>query len=170
MTSCILSALNDSFVVTGYSTNWHLLLDLDHTGYCIAKKIAAMVYKNYPFLGTYLILHSSRDNFHVVYDRKIGWNRILKIVSTLAQLHLLNADYMRIRKFRGDLTLRTNGYLTSTGIKFPPMPLLLYIPKHYSTKKCSGILCYLEVLRAFNPYWSQLFRRYYCLSLLKVCK
>jgi hypothetical protein len=167
---CKSSALNDNFVVVGYSTSQHLLLDLDRIGFYRAQAIAHMVYINYPHVGAYLVVHSSGNNFHVVYDALIGWRKITKIVSTLAGLHILNRDYMRIRKFRGDLTLRVNGHLTTAGPKFPPTPYLLYMPANYNIKKGGGILRYLNVLEAYNPVWATLWREQYRRALLRTGK
>jgi hypothetical protein len=66
--------------------------------------------REYPDLGTCLLVDSSPNlvlkHYHAVFDNHVGWNRCAHVTETLASLGCLNRDYMKIRKFREDLTLR----------------------------------------------------------------
>jgi len=115
------------FPIIGYTTRRHLILDLDNTTKQGARSIAHMIIKEWPKVGDALILSSSpgldrirlvygkwgrpllyhdRGNFHLIFDNGIGYNLSCKICQVLAVLNVLNRDYVRIREFRGDMTLR----------------------------------------------------------------
>jgi len=136
----------NSCMVWGYSTSRHLLLDLDNTTLSKAKKLVVLLRKEYPEIGSALICESSPPkssevflqhctglhkslqqrelgSYHVIFSGKLSWSRIMKIVKTLAELQILNKDYIRIRNFRGDLTLRVSEKVTSSGVKPRPKPV-----------------------------------------------
>lgn len=116
-------------LIVGYTTKDHLLLDLDETSLFDVSKLAILLIREYPEIGNVLILSSSTpskpnytkfdakgipqfrftyQNFHIVTDNKIGYDRCLEIIDDLVELDVLQAEYRKIRLFRGDMTLRTS--------------------------------------------------------------
>ncbi len=116
-------------LVCGYTTRQHLLLDLDETSQDRAVALARLIMESYPDVGDCLVLESSTpsvksclkyddngvpherwvyQNFHLVFDAPVGWARCVHIIETLWALGCLNPEYMDIRQFRGDMTLRTS--------------------------------------------------------------
>ena len=116
-------------LIVGYTTKDHLLLDLDETSLYDVSKLAILLISEYPEIGNILILASSTpskknytkfdakgipqwrhiyQNFHIVTDNIIGYERCLEIIDTLVELDVLQPEYKEIRLFRGDMTLRTS--------------------------------------------------------------
>lgn len=131
-------------MIIGYTTRRHLLLDLDDTSLEKARRLAYLIMGEWPEVGDCLILRSSeaplkvrlryswnnwpwisvtRHSFHLVFDNIIGYNKACRICETLAGLNTLERDYLRIRTFRGDMTLRVSETNLSTGVKPPPEPV-----------------------------------------------
>jgi len=156
----------NNYLVCGYSTSQHLLLDLDNTTLSKVKKFVKLLQEQYPEIGSALIcestppksadvflqhctgLHKSLQqrelgSYHVIFSDKLSWNKIMRIVRTLAWLQVLNKDYIKIRGFRGDLTLRISPKVTSDGTKPKPKPVAI-MGKNYGF-----ISDYLKALSAF---------------------
>jgi hypothetical protein len=134
----------DRLLIIGYTTRRHLLLDLDDTSLEKARRLADLIIDEWPEVGDCLILQSSvallsvrlryswnnwpwisvtRPGFHLVFDNCIGYNKACRICETLAGLNVLERDYLRIRTFRGDMTLRVSEAALSTGAKPAPEPV-----------------------------------------------
>jgi hypothetical protein len=131
-------------MIIGYTTRRHLLLDLDDTSLEKARRLAYLIINEWPEVGDCLILRTSdnplnvslryswnnwpwisvtRPSYHLVFDNCIGYNKACKICETLAGLNVLERDYLRIRTFRGDMTLRVSEAALSTGAKPAPEPI-----------------------------------------------
>lgn len=138
------SATRRGAPVLGYTTRRHLILDLDNTSLDYARRMARMIQREYPKVGDCLIVRTSdkpdrvrliynkwgrplvrhdRQNFHLVFDNLIGYNSCCRIIVTLAGLGILNRDYVRIREFRGDMTLRVSEAYLMDEVK--PVPDVL---------------------------------------------
>ena len=138
--------INQNLMLMGYSTNKHLLLDLDNTTENKALQMGKLIQKEFKDLGGFWVLESSvskndsvklgyfykqrkpfeyrkLNNYHLVYTNKVKWSRIMKIVKILAELGVLNKDFIQIRNFRGDLTLRVNEKIGHKETKPKPKPL-----------------------------------------------
>ena len=119
-------------LIVGYTANNHLLLDLDrirspYKVSCLVRSIQ----KEYPYVGDCLVVQSSFNNFHVIFDSVISWKKITDIVITLAHLKLLDPDYMQIRSFRHDLTLRVSSIDRGHYGSDAPLPIgLILIDKN----------------------------------------
>lgn len=134
-------------LIGGYTTNKHLLLDLDNVSYYKAYHVAREIMKCYPDVGDCLIIKCSDDSWHLVYDNHIGWPRIMEIVNCLALLNILEKGYIEIREFRGDITLRTTDKLTLN--KYRPRPQLYNILANRLSYRKDGLMfCYLRFLWA----------------------
>lgn len=92
--------------------------------------------------GRPLIYHD-RSNYHLIFDNGIGYNLSCRICETLAGLGILNPDYVKIRKFRGDMTLRVGMLITYNEIKYPPV-VLKRVYNNFTTRKDGFIGQYLE--------------------------
>lgn len=153
-------------LIIGYTTRSHLLLDLDSTTEIQAEIIIRLIMQSYPKIGDCLLIESStpqtimhkrkqnnqsvlgehkRNNYHLVFDNRIGYNLCCKIITHLAHIDILNKDYAKIRQFRGDLTLRVSPSVMSTYIKPIPKPIKL-IPNNYTNKHDGMIKKYLWML------------------------
>lgn len=156
--------------ILGYTTRRHLLLDLDNTTLYKAKRLTEKIQRQWQKVGDALILESSQGdntqrllytrvgrvltmrslhNYHLVFDNSIGYNLSCKICETLAALNVLNRDYVKIRKFRGDMTLRVSPAILFEKVK--PCPYLVaYIENPYTDRHDGFLDQYLNVLR--NAY------------------
>lgn len=90
------------------------------------------------------------DSYHLVFDNNIGYNLCCHICECLAELNILNRDYVKIRTFRGDMTLRVSHQNLSTGtVKPAPSPQLVIY--NYDCSRHDGmIIKYLAFLNAWN--------------------
>lgn len=140
-------------LIIGYTTKEHLLLDLDETTFYKVLKLSLLLIKEYVEIGNILILESSTpskqdytkfdakgipqfrftyQNFHIVTDNNIGFDRCLNIIDTLVDLDILQKEYKEIRMFRGDMTLRTSAKPLVGRIVPPPIVRALIL-----NRKCS---------------------------------
>ena len=150
----------------GYTTRRHLLLDLDKTTLTKAAALVRLIIRDYPEVGDCLILRSSEgdgristkhdnyqrpyhkldgDSFHLVFSGDIGYNKCCRIIEALAGCYILNKDYVKLREFRGDMTLRISPQHLSTG-KIKPAPVCVagVLNKKYRGDG-EGIADYLRV-------------------------
>ena len=166
--TCSTNPLEPNLII-GYTTRTHLLLDLDDTSYIKAHRLAAQIQATWPKVGDCLIVKSSpklldisvkyswnnhpwmkrvSDNYHLVFDNNIGYNSCCRVCEVLAELNILNRDYVKIRTFRGDMTLRVGHQNMSTGtVKPAPEPKLVIY--NYNCIQHDGmIIKYLAFLHA----------------------
>jgi hypothetical protein len=134
-------------LVCGYTTQDHLLVDLDGCSQWQAKKIAEMLIREYPIAGTCLIVQSSENHYHLVFDSWLPWEYIHKIVMILGDLGLVEKNFSMVRELRHDLTLRISPkmYLEKTS----SVPLPVELLGQLEPENSYGILKYLQCLNAF---------------------
>lgn len=167
------SCRRDPNPVLGYTTRRHLLLDLDNTSLSKVTKLARAIMDGWAKVGDCLICRSSHkdyfvrteyygdnrpftkrrsDSYHLIFDNGIGYNLCVKICEALAALGALERDYVKIRKFRGDMTLRTSPTVLMADIKPPPAPVhMIY---NDQTKREDGYIWqYLSFLRACRRFF-----------------
>lgn len=134
--------------IIGYTSRYHLLLDLDDTTITKAEWIAKWLQKQYPKVGDCLIVESSykdhdisvrynskgrpylkveRSSYHLIFDNNIGYNTVVKIAELLAGLGIVEFTFLFMRHFRGDMTLRVSPVVESNRIKQIPKPLYILI-------------------------------------------
>lgn len=165
-------------LIIGYTTRKHLLLDIDNISQNKAYYLAKYVQKTYPKTGDCLIVRTRkgkaevrlihlpnratrqkylRDNHHLIFDNSIGYNSSCKIIEVLADMNILGRDYVKIRKFRGDMTLRVSpSYLLS---EYKPIPKpLYYITSHYTKRHDGFIYNYLHILLATRELYKDLYQ------------
>lgn len=133
-----------------------------------------MITENYPELGDALIMRSSfsmydtylkinekwilherysGNNYHVIFDNNVKYDQSCNIIDTLVHLDVLSEEYLHIRKFRGDMTLRVSPIQLSTRLKPAPTPVIgIYseLTKHHD----GMIRQYLQFWEAANSFLS----------------
>lgn len=174
MTSLEKSHPKPSWVV-GYTSRYHLMLDIDDISLYKAVWLSKMLMSRYNKLGDCLIVKSSegdntkilrytsrqrpyisfnRPSFHLIYDNKIGYNLCVRIITSIANLGIIESSFIFMRNFRGDITLRTSPTVMSGSIKPIPRPVK-YIENPYCNRYDECILDYLHFLaicrRIFIP-------------------
>ena len=85
----------------GFTTTKGLMLDIDHCRIHKVKNIAKTLMKVYKLEG-YLIIKSSKDNYHIVFNKYLTWKKITKILFN--QYICIRWAIWQMRK--GELTLR----------------------------------------------------------------
>jgi hypothetical protein len=152
-------------MIFGYTTRRHLLLDLDNKSLKQAIFITKSVTNTYD-LGDALILISSQKeedfgiryiqnevqlyhirpySFHVVFDKYKDWQYLQKVISTLAELGVVEESFNEVRTWRGDLTLRISPKLPK--VPFSPVPVYyVYSSDNYHGRGNYGIMDYYMTL------------------------
>ena len=171
---CLEKSTSKPSLILGYTTRRHLLLDLDDTTLIKATRLIDMIFKEWPEVGDVLVLISSkgndridliydkfnwpffkrfRYNYHLVFDNLIGYNKACKICETLAEISLIDKGYSRIRKFRGDLTLRLTPKIMRSGVQGHPRILKFKTNPHKKNKDdyISKYLYFLGIARSLIP-------------------
>lgn len=93
--------------IVGYTTKEHLILDLDKSSnQHIVENLVSLLQHEYPEIGDCLISRSSHDGFHCIFDNRLSWKRIMQICGSLTGLNIVNKNFVKVRTFREDLTLR----------------------------------------------------------------
>jgi hypothetical protein len=90
---------------------------LVYSSTCTCRKWRGNPY--YKFLN----LARARENYHVVFNNSIGYEKCVHIILALADLNVLDQQFAEIRQFRGDMTLRVNEKPLSYGSIPPPEPV-----------------------------------------------
>lgn len=160
-------------LIIGYTTRSHLLLDLDETSLPDVTALAKMIMQSYPDVGDCLICESSTpsktsylkyddkgipherlvyQNYHLVFDAPINYERCVHVVDALVALDVLNPEYRDIRMFRGDMTLRISKKTLSHRTIPNPKPIA-YLENHAHAVTYGNIKKYekaLELTRALG--------------------
>jgi len=66
--------------VLGFTDNETVKLDLDESSFKTVKCLAEKTVKRFNLKG-YMILKSSKNNYHVVFDREVDWSENVSIMS-----------------------------------------------------------------------------------------
>lgn len=85
----------------GFNTDRGLLLDLDNMKFRKALWIAETLLKRYRLEG-FLLIRSSRKNYHVVFNRYLSWKTITRIL--FSQYECVRYAVFQMKE--GQLTLR----------------------------------------------------------------
>src|SRR5216684_1665542 len=114
-----------NLIVVGYTTQEHLLVDLDICTWVKVQGVAKQMCKSYPELGDVLIVESSPVHYHLVFDDRITWRYIVSTIETLYDLGLVEENYRQVRTFRRDLTLRVSDKTGQQRYHAVPNPKLI---------------------------------------------
>ena len=147
-----LAKSHHNLLIVGYTTRRHLCLDLDNTTEAKALKVIDLIMTEYPEVGDCLLIVSSwkkellelkhaierypyvrikRPCFHLVFCAHIGYNKCVKIIEALAEVGILNQEYVKLRRWRGDMTLRVSPSILTSGVKEAPFPITYIRNKQY---------------------------------------
>ncbi len=84
-----------------------------------------------------------------MYDLRMTWPRIVKIIETLAALGIVERNYLSVRSFRRDLTLRVSPKHGVDRNREAPEPVC-FVGVHAYDKPVYGIPRYLRLLGIFK--------------------
>jgi hypothetical protein len=148
--------------ILGHTTRSYLLLDLDGTTLHNVLGLIREIMATWRNVGDALIMYSSkctgdavavwhpnsnrfsrhgRQNFHVIFSNAIGYARAVKIILTLFEFGVLNEDYVDIRTFRGDMTLRVSSKVLQERTMPKPRPVA-YVENRSIARTGRGITAY----------------------------
>ena len=165
----------DRFIVTGYATRTHLLIDLDNTTLSKAQRLARMLMRSYPKIGDCLIVLSSQqqhieiwsytqrvrptitrvlDNYHLIFDGLIGYNSCDQILKELVGVGVIALIADKLRGLRSCMTLRVSPKIQMIGIKPSPKPIHI-IFNSYKKSRSGGIKAYLDHLYMVKSVFNQ---------------
>ena len=101
----------------GYTDKVTLKLDLDETNFEITKQIADYMVVGYNLEG-YIILKSSENNYHIIFDKTIDWETNCNLMAR--SVWKLKSDgltrWFTLQIIKGSSTLR----ISNKGEKNPP--------------------------------------------------
>lgn len=120
----------------GFTTRKGVCLDLDDIIRDKAEKIADYLLKKYSLEG-YLLIESSPNHYHVVFNRYTSWRKTIQIIFSIRKCH----DWATWQAKKGELTLRVS---TKKEKKLPRIVQCV----GYTDKLISD---YLEIYNLFNP-------------------
>lgn len=173
MTSCT-KPVHKGNLILGYTARDHLLLDLDKTTQSKAHQLAKLIMREWPVVGDCLLVRSSYTqstttprmirrgfptitkktaSYHLVFDNLIGYNKFVHICETLAAFSILERSFLRMRYFRGDMTLRVSLVYQTDGVKEAPIPIMR-IHNNWTAKHDHKIDSYLAILRISQGLFS----------------
>jgi hypothetical protein len=137
-------------LIAGYSTREHLILDLDGSkSTSKAIKLVRLIQREFSDVGSCLICESSKGKHHAIFNARLSWSRILEICRTLWGLELLDRNFIKVRSFREDLTLRVSAVARSLGDHGPPVPVA-FIRANGPHTGFRGIDSYLRALFSYS--------------------
>jgi hypothetical protein len=139
----------ESGLVVGYTTQDHLLIDLDNSSLWKARIIAKEIMAEWPYVGDCLIVESSDKNHHLIFDNKMPWFQISHIIMTLAGLDIVELNFAWVRELRHDLTLRISPKHYISRVSPAPRIRGYLINKWFVDCPQYGIQKYLSALQAF---------------------
>src|SRR5258708_8197588 len=137
-------------IVVGYTTQTHLLVDLDNCSWVKAQAAAKLIMHSYRMVGDCLIVESSPAHYHLVFDDRLEWDTIVHIIEVIADLQLVQENFRQVRTFRRDITLRVSDKIGAVRYHAIPQPKLILQTGHMCDG-FHGIRQYLDILNAFNP-------------------
>jgi hypothetical protein len=95
--------------IIGYSDSETVMLDFDHTPFRTVRYWSRCVMKRFR-LGGCLILKSSDENYHVVFNRPVSWSENMKIVAWTALVTRNDSmkNWLVMQCIKGFSTLRVS--------------------------------------------------------------
>lgn len=165
----------NKFIIAGYSSRTHLLLDLDHTTLSKVKLLVKLIMREFPKVGDALIILSSKHNplykwiytpnttpkqtyigncYHVVFDNQIGYNSCDYILRLLTDLGIFTKIADKLRGLRRTMTLRISPKIKRIGIDPCPKPISI-IKNEHTSRHDYMIAEYLACLKVAYGYFRQ---------------
>lgn len=158
-------------VISAYSTSQHLCIDLDGAHLSQVEGIAKLIQTEYSEVSNCLIVKSSdavvvhkrhelypwltisethRESYHLIFDGEMSYEKCMNIITTLAGCDVLNKQYLFVREWRGDMSLRVSRKLTIQRDAPPPQPVK-FIRGRQQYSRTHMIDYYLATLSTYNP-------------------
>lgn len=108
-------------MILGYTTAKAAVLDLDNTTLANAKEIAQGLTGRFNLEG-FLVLRSSRKNYHVVFNKPLSWRIALQVIFAAGPCRKRwqgHFSWAELQAIKGAATLR----IGPKGRKRPPRPV-----------------------------------------------
>lgn len=137
-------------LVCGYTTQEHLLMDLDNSSAWKAEKIAKMIMQEWHDVGDCLIVESSPKHHHLIFDSKMVWRTIHDMIMTLQGVGIVEDNFGWIRELRHDLTLRISPKPYVCHVTPQPQIVTWITNPHWTNNREGMIKKYINCLAAFN--------------------
>lgn len=174
VTMTSLKKSTNKFIVVGYSTRLHLLLDLDKTTLPKVERLLRLIMRSYPEIGNALIVissvhknttqlryskagrpytHKEANCYHLVFENKIGYNACDRILRTLRILGLFTKVADKLRGLRRCMTLRISPKVKREGVIPCPLPIAYVINPH-TTRNDGMVEKYIAVLKVAYAYFA----------------
>jgi len=90
-------------IYIGFTTSAGLIIDLDDMNLPKVTRIVDKLYQTHDLEG-YLIIESSPNHYHVIFNKYLEWNKITYILFNFVKNSVIGWSINQMR--RGDLTLR----------------------------------------------------------------
>lgn len=142
-------------MVTAYTTTEHLLIDLDKCTLFQALGMTHILCVENADLGDCLIVQCSERSHHLIFDNKLDFDYLNRVIRLLWDFRYVNDEVRYFREQRGDFSLRVSEKLTIDEDKQIPQPIY-YIANNITPQRDLMILEYLQLLNLFNPTVSEL--------------
>lgn len=159
--------------VCGYSTTFHILLDLDDTNLIKTFRLIRVLEKILSYTSMLICLSSikrrdyyapgdltkrhyvgaTRLSMHIIVEKELPYYEIMDVYETLMHLGIVDPQHVEMREKRLDMTLRVSPKFPSP----PPLPVIYH--KHKGID--ANIYTYLLALDAFREIPDYLFRLTY---------
>lgn len=88
-----------------------------------------------------------RSNYHVIFNDTIPYSKSCDIIECLAELDVLNHEYVNIRRMRNDMTIRISKTINTLSVKSKPR-ILDVVVNPYTMQKSGGIYKFLCLYKA----------------------
>jgi len=141
-------------VIIGLSDKNTVMVDLDNMSFKRVKRLAELTCKHFR-LGGFIILKSSPNHYHVIFDKPIRyWSEVLRIISWIAIMsnnpHVWK--WVCMQAIKKACTLRVSEKPAKNGVK--PKPRIVYRYGSQSRK----INAYLEKRKEVNDIFRELIK------------
>lgn len=95
--------------IIGYTDDETVMLDFDNTTFKTVRYWASKVKKKFR-LGGFIILKSSKDCYHIVFDRKVSWRENVRIMAWVCLLskHMKVTGWFILQCIKEGSTLRVS--------------------------------------------------------------
>jgi hypothetical protein len=118
--------------VLGVSSKETVKLDLDNTSFRLVKKWALETMMWFGLLG-FIILKSSPNHYHVVFDKRVSWSRNMKTVGWVSLMSRNKGllEWLRMQCIKESSTLR----ISPKGNKKSPRIVFRYGSQNHEIKE-----------------------------------
>ncbi|MCW4040726.1 MAG: hypothetical protein NWE83_08255 [Candidatus Bathyarchaeota archaeon] len=105
----LIETLNPGNPTLGCTDDETVMLDFDNTSFADVLVYAQPALKHFRLQG-FIILESSDENYHVVFDRKVSWSENIQIVAwvSLIAQHDGLLKWFRMQRIKQSSTLRVS--------------------------------------------------------------